>query len=82
MVRSPQCRITPRFPTMLDNARFSSPQCWNETFYVVGSSSLKIKLSFIVATRHLHLVHTKYSLAHITKILIFNNVMLIFNNLK
>jgi hypothetical protein len=61
MVRSPQCRITPRFPTMLVNARFSSPQCWNETLYVVGSSSLKIKLSFIVATRHLNIVHTKYS---------------------
>ena len=58
---SPQCRIIPRFPTMLVNARFSSPQCWNETFYIVGSSSLKIKMSFIVATIHLHLVHTKYS---------------------
>jgi hypothetical protein len=48
--RSPQCRITPRFPTMLGNARFSYPQCWNETFNVVGSSSLKIMLSFIAAT--------------------------------
>jgi hypothetical protein len=47
---SPQCRITPRFPTMLVNARFSSPQCWNETFNVVGGSSLKIKVSFKAAT--------------------------------
>jgi hypothetical protein len=61
MDRSPQCRITPRFPTMQVNARFSTPQCWNETFNVVGSSSLKIMLSFKAATRHLHLVHTKYS---------------------
>jgi hypothetical protein len=61
MDRSPQCRITPRFPTMQVNARFSSPQYWNETFNDVGSSSLKIKLSFIVATRHLRLIHTKHS---------------------
>jgi hypothetical protein len=61
MDTSPQCRITPELPTMLVNARFSSPQCWNETFNVVGGSSLKIKLSFIVATIHLHLVQTKYS---------------------
>jgi hypothetical protein len=59
--RSPQCRITPRFPTMLVNARLMHNAGMKPS--MLGSSSFKIKWSFIVAKDHVVLQSSKKTFA-------------------